>query len=350
MESREYFQKDDDTILRGAWPQFSCHHRKGSMTQELWGETLRLVAKEINRHRGDLPALILCDNPKSHENIPVLEELLKQGINVLFFPHNTSHFLQPLDGAPFAQYKKLARNIVADIALAKALGDRAEADRRDYVNEAETAAFTPKVIKSGFSERGVWPFDKNLMRSNLKECLRSGPSPEKTDIPEAAIATREALLKEAKKHSERNIGGRRRIAKKPQIMLASELVDNRRSSQQKKSPSKPSTPSKSTQTKSSSKKKMSTSKGETSVGRKRILEEEISSELDSPQRPKKRPALRCSGCDGLYRGGSAWVSCNSCHNYLLCKECSYCRFFRDAHGNNCEGTPKPPDFVLYTAE
>lgn len=57
---------------------------------------------------------LLGDNLSSHVSIYVIESCEKYNIELVFFPPNTTHLLQPLDVAFFAPFKKAWRKVLAD--------------------------------------------------------------------------------------------------------------------------------------------------------------------------------------------------------------------------------------------
>jgi hypothetical protein len=56
------------------------------------------------------PVLLLMDNHVSHTDFPVIEYAKNNGIVLLTFPPNCSHFLQPLDVSVFGPFKRALRN------------------------------------------------------------------------------------------------------------------------------------------------------------------------------------------------------------------------------------------------
>jgi len=156
---------------RKSWPRFYCYTDKGSMTQELWGELITQLMKLLNETRRDLPVLLLCDHPTVHDNVPLWDLLHKQNATMMFFPHNSSHILQPLDGAPFAEFKRVARELQQDIAASQILSNDQEFELRSYVEEAEGEAFRIKTIIAGFVQRGIFPFSPETIEANMRNIL-----------------------------------------------------------------------------------------------------------------------------------------------------------------------------------
>lgn len=103
-----------------------------------------------------------------HKNLDILKELKSADIHVLFFPSNTSHFIQPLDGAPFAVLKNKINAAFASVPLVQALGpQKLEVQASIICYHVEREAFTVPVIHNGFRERGIFPWNVGLIMTNF---------------------------------------------------------------------------------------------------------------------------------------------------------------------------------------
>ena len=77
---------------------------------------------------------------------------------------NTSHIVQPLDGTPFATLKKQVKKARDNESLKRAVSGKSQHQVVSTIlPQTEREAFTPEVIRSGFKDRGIWPFDKNTL-------------------------------------------------------------------------------------------------------------------------------------------------------------------------------------------
>lgn len=97
---------------------------------------------------------------------PIVKNSYK--ILAVAFPAHTSHILQPLDGLPFMQYKRIHRRAINDQAH---LGGYFY-DKIDFlanIARVRAEAFTPRVIRNGFSARGLWPLNPKLIVGSLIE-------------------------------------------------------------------------------------------------------------------------------------------------------------------------------------
>ncbi|EED14400.1 conserved hypothetical protein [Talaromyces stipitatus ATCC 10500] len=83
-----------------------------------------------------------------------------------FFPPHSTHFLQPLDGVPFQQYKHVHGRVVNKVAR---LGGF-DFDKNDFFEELRDIrikTFTTRTIRNGWRERGIWPLNPQLILDKM---------------------------------------------------------------------------------------------------------------------------------------------------------------------------------------
>jgi hypothetical protein len=214
-----------ERILRDDWDSYYCRHEKGNMTQDLWGTVLTTLADHLNMFRRDLPVLILADQPNCHVNVDVLESLIEQDIFVLFFPHNSSHILQPLDDAPFARFKEEYRNFIHRKSIGAILQSTNPKPTGSFIDDAEHQSFHRETIIAGFSKRGLWPFDKEKVRSNVRKTLARIEKPVSNEVQKLAAEAHDELVKLSQSSINSKQARVRGIPKKSQLMDAIELVE-----------------------------------------------------------------------------------------------------------------------------
>ncbi len=117
---------------------------------------------------------------------------LSKGVELWLLPANTSHYLQPLDGTPFARFKQ---NIHSSVYLAKISSTLSNVVDRELffaiAYKSEDDAFTKHSIAAAFSSCGLCPWDPFLIRKNaLANVGKYSSSSEllKSDAVEAATA------------------------------------------------------------------------------------------------------------------------------------------------------------------
>lgn len=86
------------------------------------------------------------------------------------FPTHSTHFMQPLDGVPFQQYKHIHRRVVNDVARLGGFGFNKN-DFFEELRDIRIKTFTIRTIRRGWRERGLWPYNPQIMLDKM-------PSPE----------------------------------------------------------------------------------------------------------------------------------------------------------------------------
>jgi len=134
------------------------------MNQQVFLLVLNHLIDLTDKFRGDLPILIFADRPGSHDSIDIIRTLFNRNAHLVWFMANTSHIVQPLDGTPFATLKKKLRKARDDESLKRAVkGENQNQVVSTVLAQTEREAFKPGVIISGFRDRGIWPFNKDLL-------------------------------------------------------------------------------------------------------------------------------------------------------------------------------------------
>ena len=113
----------------------------------------------------DLPHLILLDGHKSHTyNYTFLYEMYKHNIGVLALPPHCSHFIQPLDGPPLANFKNQWKAEMYH-HIRKNAGRRLSRCEFFIPFNRAFRAITSNAIKSGFKQCGIWPLDRAQIKA-----------------------------------------------------------------------------------------------------------------------------------------------------------------------------------------
>lgn len=98
------------------------------------------------------------DGHRSHTTKEFLTKCEDRGIIPFpFLPHST-HLVQPLDDKPFLAYKQKYKALNNHIIRYR--GD--VSDKRDFFRDIASVrkqAFTSSIIRSGFKNCGIWPFN-----------------------------------------------------------------------------------------------------------------------------------------------------------------------------------------------
>jgi hypothetical protein len=140
----------------------------GFSNDEIAFEWLQYFNQHTKEQAGNEWRLLIMDNHNAHLTREFLDYCLKYKIVPFRFPAHTTHLLQPLDGMPFLHYKRIHRRSINEQAH---LGGFFY-DKIDFcanIARVRAEALTPRVIRSGFSKRGLWPFNPDLITDPLWE-------------------------------------------------------------------------------------------------------------------------------------------------------------------------------------
>ena len=96
---------------------------------------------------------------------------LRHIFTVLFAP-NTLHFVQPLDGLVLATLKKVFRQVLSELGLDAALNDGPAGPFVFHAMYTACAkAFKSKIITKSFRDRGVWPFNRDIILTAMRKWI-----------------------------------------------------------------------------------------------------------------------------------------------------------------------------------
>lgn len=159
------------------------------MNTILWQETMKILIELVGYRQGidrSKQAILYLDGCSSHSKAYTMEECVANNILPIYFPSNTSHVVQPADGAIFQRYKPAVAKAVQDLNLKASLG--AENQKHFALAaslEVHREVVTPDTIKAGFKKRGIYPFDRHLILVNAHAAC-----PQKTfqPAPDEALA------------------------------------------------------------------------------------------------------------------------------------------------------------------
>jgi len=196
----------EQRILRSSWPVFYAKTKKGFMTQELFLLALHRLVDMVDVQRADTPIVIFADRPNCHNSMQVIKELFDRDAHIIWFPANTSHVLQPLDGSPFATFKSKLKKNRDDETLSRAIQGKSQNQIVAEISpRTEREAFKPGVIISGFRDRGIWPFNGALiLELAKKEFLRHPPKENSPEAREAEIVLSLLINKSKNKTTDNN--------------------------------------------------------------------------------------------------------------------------------------------------
>lgn len=149
----EYLKEEDQIITISD---------KGYSNDGIIYEWLKHFNEHTQEQAGNNFRLLFIDNHNAHITYKFLSYCDNNKILAIAFPPYTTHILQPLDGLLFMQYKRVHRRAINDQAH---LGGYFY-DKIDFLANiacVRANALTPQVIRNGFSARGLWPLNLELI-------------------------------------------------------------------------------------------------------------------------------------------------------------------------------------------
>jgi DDE superfamily endonuclease len=141
----------------------------GFVNGEIWRSIMEsFVAAARLQYPEGLQLHLLLDNLGAHHDMKSLLHAANNNVNVIFFPRNTTHKLQPLDDVAFAGCKLAAVAIRSALNTAFSLCfPNAKASRYSFNLQATYQSLhhhlSPAAIRASFRNTGLLPFRPELI-------------------------------------------------------------------------------------------------------------------------------------------------------------------------------------------
>jgi len=144
------------------------------MDARLFGECLRLYESTQSVFRKGLHQLIFVDRARCHLNMDYIVDAFGRGFVFVYLPANTTSVLQPLDQTPFARFKQVFhKKMLENSFWVKGLEDQRTAVM-SAIKRVLEEVFTPQVIKLGWKQTNLFPFDKKALILAVKRHVNQG--------------------------------------------------------------------------------------------------------------------------------------------------------------------------------
>lgn len=253
------------------------------------------------------------------------------------FVANTSHWLQPLDEAPFRNFKKyIYAKGEENIWDALMTNGKAKTTREAFLQaafDAENIAFKPRTIINAFKNCGVWPLNED----RILELARLNLGVFRTDInfaseaaSQAATAVIKASFARQKEivclfiiyidilfnnflQKEKSVNGSARV-KSSTLYHGRDLVHageaHQRGIEEK------------------AREKQERLEKKQSNKRKREDDRIKAAELTQER------TCRSTLCSSVWRGGKGWGVCSKCERFVLCRKCKNVSKWHDMFQNH----------------
>lgn len=136
----------------------------GYVDSECFLQMCRAFSEWWKEMHPGLHCFLLADRLKAHMQPDLIREMMQCDVYLVFLAANTSHFAQPLDGQPFALLKKIFHQLVLEHAVVwDTRGDLPNNSVMSALYESLRVALRPKVIMASFKDRGIWPYNRELL-------------------------------------------------------------------------------------------------------------------------------------------------------------------------------------------
>src|SRR3989338_2122426 len=158
------------------WPRFYGFSQSGYINAEIWGALIDKFCEIFNNSYPGMNALLFSDQMSSHLEQVVVADALSRNVHMWSLVANTSHWLQPLDDLPFANFKLRLTAEHSKAVFHSAIQGGSLADLLiPAAYEAESEAFTPAVITRAFENCGLFPFNETKIIHVHSEHRPVGP-------------------------------------------------------------------------------------------------------------------------------------------------------------------------------
>lgn len=198
-------------VSRRSWPRFFCWTDSGFLDADLFGRVMDLVVEEWTVRNPGRALLLFGDQCSAHMRADTLERALARGVYLFFLVANASHFLQPLDAAPFAVFHRHLRIKNDEYVMDAMLSGQSVRDALlAAAYHCERVSFTPAVVKHAFVTTGLWPFNREVVRARAEENLGVA-DPGSSPREQARAMTGEVLAAARQRDAERRdkaVGGK----------------------------------------------------------------------------------------------------------------------------------------------
>ena len=166
VKSGDLVIKKAGTTTRSTYPVYYMFNDNGWMNGNAWNAILQVFFEEIKNKFGTSKIILFLDRLSSHVTDENLKQFLGTNINMVFFPANTTHFLQPCDSDIFTNFKKQIYLKLSDNLIFKRPDQRSLGIEMLSIAQEMEAYITPAVIASSWDKTGLFPFNPSKILEN----------------------------------------------------------------------------------------------------------------------------------------------------------------------------------------
>lgn len=315
---------------RGTWNRYYAFTDTGMMNTLLWKEIMFMFATEVSRQTPGLHYTVLQDRLGCHTDAVTIWKLKQKGVHVFLLPANTSHFLQPLDSFPFANFKREV-NLASQEKFTLTVRNNISMHQLllEIAPIAEKKAFTSNCIMAAFKNTGIFPFNENIILENAKKNIGIKTS---SDEPQAKFT--EAMIALLKEDVISNKS--KKLKAKPsknKLFTADEIYEDFLQREEAK------------KNEEEARKKRKEEKIEMKLQKQNEIEEKkekkrkqvLENEEKQAEKKRRQEENKCKSCHAAYKGGKKWMECDYCHKVWVCSTCWKHSMYLQRHEEECRG-------------
>ena len=154
--------KSNDGIMNVA----ICKTKSGWVTKKAWKAMIHYFSKISKNWLNGRHGFITMDRLACHGDNESITALKNIGLECVYFPAHTSHFIQPLDQTAFALLKRYFKIEFIRLSIMMYLNNKSNDDIiRSALIQAEVLAYTHINIKAGFDKAGIYPWQPKKIQS-----------------------------------------------------------------------------------------------------------------------------------------------------------------------------------------
>ena len=297
----------------------------GYLEGAVFEAVLAKEAEEWSTHNSGMPALLFGDQLAAHRRADSAECAMTFKLFLFSLAPSISHFTQFLDETPLGalQVGKTRRNEVAVMdAVLTNTSSRDTLLLAAYA--AERQVFTRPVIQASFGRRGLWRFNSDMMKANVRANRRMVETGE-TAVEAARTAASQVIRAAQERVDVTRAGAQsgRAAAKKGVLHSPFLLLDQHRKLVEKAA-------------------KEALAKAARHADKE---QRKISKERSAAHREAARERHRCRRCtNSVCNGGKTWTGCPR-DEFWVCSDCSKMPGGRgglEEHTSICSGAPAAP--------
>lgn len=198
------------------------------MTNELWANIMDVFLDILKARDPGLEQVIYLDRLGSHLQASVAAKCLKHQLWTIWFPPDTSEFLQPADAYQFGAFHHELNLVGERFQLSELAKDRSVHEVvLEFLQEALLRAISLDVVRAGFADTGIWPFNKTKILENANKFLSAVAAVEALPpvppvIAEATAATLQVLERARPKRKNRHLHAN---IERSKVYLVDALID-----------------------------------------------------------------------------------------------------------------------------